>query len=446
MRKISRLSLVAAVAVAGFSTASAQPLEEAIKNVEVSGSVVYRYDNWDRDKYGNNDDANANNNRSTQNNRYKVALNLSSKVNDDVKFNSRFLVAADNGDFADLESHQNGGDVNPGVTLSHANFAYTGIKNTTVIAGKQGLATPWTMAIDSDGQEHTGTGLLALTTWGPVTAGAGYFNQNNLDEQLDINPTSITYASRLNPGNISLVLEDDSTGATVGDRDLYVATLQADLSPVKLEAWYLNMVDVFDSYTLVASANFKPADNAKFGVEARYVNLELENGKNSLANMYSDDNAMWKLTATGAVGIVNAKISYTQTDEDGGLTALDKDAQNTTLGWTLTPNGIPDAKMWDIRLGVNLLDNLELAGYYGHLESDGNGNPIAPAGAAARGFGFEDYEASEWYINLGYKMSKNLMTYVRYGNIQEEFSPTRGGDVDDTRDQNMGRLQIEDTF
>ncbi|WP_419673179.1 major outer membrane protein [Aliarcobacter butzleri] len=49
MRKISKLSLVAAVAVAGFSTANAQPLEEAIKNVEVSGSVVYRYDNFGED-------------------------------------------------------------------------------------------------------------------------------------------------------------------------------------------------------------------------------------------------------------------------------------------------------------------------------------------------------------------------------------------------------------
>ena len=50
MRKISKISLVAAVAVAGFSTANAQPLEEAIKNVDVSGSVVYRYDNVDDSK------------------------------------------------------------------------------------------------------------------------------------------------------------------------------------------------------------------------------------------------------------------------------------------------------------------------------------------------------------------------------------------------------------
>ena len=95
MRKISKLSLVAAVAVAGFSTANAQPLEEAIKNVETSGSVVYRYDN------SQNDVATSNQSRDT--NSYKIGLNLSSKVNDYVKFNSRFLIAnEDSTEFASL--------------------------------------------------------------------------------------------------------------------------------------------------------------------------------------------------------------------------------------------------------------------------------------------------------------------------------------------------------
>src|SRR5574344_2499898 len=89
MRKISKISLVAAVAVAGFSTANAQPLEEAIKNVDVSGSVVYRYDNFGQDKINGvrGNDANR-----SGNNNDKIGLNLSSKVNDYVKFNSRFIV------------------------------------------------------------------------------------------------------------------------------------------------------------------------------------------------------------------------------------------------------------------------------------------------------------------------------------------------------------------
>ena len=73
MRKISKISLVAAVAVAGFSTANAQPLEEAIKNVDVSGSVVYRYNNYDNS---------VGTKQQSENNNYKIGLNLSSKVTD----------------------------------------------------------------------------------------------------------------------------------------------------------------------------------------------------------------------------------------------------------------------------------------------------------------------------------------------------------------------------
>ncbi|KLD98438.1 major outer membrane protein [Aliarcobacter butzleri] len=409
MRKISKLSLVAAVAVAGFSTANAQPLEEAIKNVDVSGSVVYRYDNFDEDNYGT----------STQNNKYKIGLNLSSKVNDYVKFNSRFIVGAqDTGDFVGLES-KDGGDGNADVFLSQANFAFTGIQNTTVIAGKQGLATPWTVAIDSDGNEHTGTGILALTTVGPVTAGAGYFNQTNLDKQNN-NGASQGLANGMIPNSASNIagLYD---GRNAGSRDLYVGTLQADLSPVKLEAWYLDMADTLDSYTLVAKANFAPSTDSKIGVEARYVSLTLDHGKD--VGLGSDDNSMYRLAVTGNLSIVNARVAYTATDDKGGLTAFDQDSENASLGWTLTSNGVPDAEFWQGTLGVNILDNLNLAAHYGNLDASDI-----------------DYKAEEIFGQLTYKMSKNLSTYVRYGTLEQKI------DGDKVRDRDMGRLQIEYTF
>ncbi len=70
MKKIVKLSLVTALAVLG-TTVSAQPLAEAIKNVDVSGAIVYRYDD-------NNSDAKG----SSSANFYKATTNLKSKVND----------------------------------------------------------------------------------------------------------------------------------------------------------------------------------------------------------------------------------------------------------------------------------------------------------------------------------------------------------------------------
>ncbi|HRL10052.1 MAG TPA: major outer membrane protein, partial [Aliarcobacter sp.] len=185
MRKISKISLVAAVAVAGFSTANAQPLEEAIKNVDVSGSVVYRYESFD-DSEGNA--------TRTDRNKYKIGLNLSSKVNDYVKFNSRFIVGADDTyDFATTNARKDnvGGttDGSVNVALSQAYFGLTAIPNTVVNIGKQGLTTPYTVAVDINGNEQTGTGILALSTFGPVTGGLGYFNNTNLNASSEINLT-----------------------------------------------------------------------------------------------------------------------------------------------------------------------------------------------------------------------------------------------------------------
>ncbi|MFW3353995.1 porin [Aliarcobacter butzleri] len=419
MRKISKLSLVAAVAVAGFSTANAQPLEEAIKNVEVSGSVVYRYNDYNNDS---NDGVSAGEGSSTTNN-YKIGLNLSSKVNDYVKFNSRFLVANENGDFAvgGLDT-QDAADDNPDVTLSHAYFALTAIPNTTVNVGKQGLTTPWTVAIDSDGNEQTGSGILALSTFGPVTAGAGYFNQTNLNDSG--NGTAIPTSRAVADNKI---VNTDAKVLIDGREDIVVGALIADLSPVTLDAWYLDMSDIFDTYTIGAKSDFK-FDGGKIGVDARYVSLTLDD---KIAD--KDKNAIAKIAVTGNLGIFNAKVAYANTDKDGGLTALDQDAEATLLGWNITANGKADADYWQAVLGVNILDNLNLSANYGNIEyklyADNN----------------TEVEEEEIYAQLTYKMSKNLNTYVRYGTYTRDYKQnTANGD--EINDDVRGRLQVEYTF
>ncbi|MFY4821083.1 major outer membrane protein, partial [Aliarcobacter butzleri] len=240
--------------------------------------------------------------------------------------------------------------------------------------------------------------------------------------------------SILNDGT-TLTAVPGSTGISgnnqsLGSRDVYVGALLADLSPVKLEAWYLDMSDVFDTYTLVASADFALSSNSKIGVEARYVSLTLDDSIARAAGI-DKDNEMYRLQVTGNVGIVNAKVGYTGTGKDGGLTALDQDAQNATLGWGLTSNGIADAEHWQGVLGVNILDNLNLSANYGHLKGRSD---------VAINNSDRDYKAEELYGQLTYKMSKNLTTYLRYGTLEEKVTG------DKVLDQDRGRLQVEYTF
>lgn len=420
MKKIAKLSLVAAVAVAGLTTANAQPLEEAIKNVDVSGSVVYRYNEIKNDT--TNDETTGNKNH------YKVAMNLSSKVNEDVKFNSRFIVGGADSGFAALDSSDTS-DQNVDVTLSNAYFGYTGIANTTVNVGKQGLTTPWTVAVDSDGNEQTGTGALALSTVGPVTLAAGYFNQTNLGSSggMLTDGTNVSFIDNNSDGDYTFGTDDAlalSSNGSIGSLDIATVGAIATFEPVTLDAWYLDMQDTFDTYTIGAKAA-TDVSGIKLGADARWASLKID-GDN-------DKNTIAKIALTADAGLVDAKVAYAKTGKDGGLTALDADATTTLLGWNLTALNKTDADYWQAVLGFDILSNLNLSANYGNLEYEGADDADVDT----------TVEEEEIYAQLLYKMSKNLNTYVRYGTYTKEFATA--GDAGET-DGTAGRLQVEYTF
>ena len=408
MKKIAKLSLVAAVAVVGFTSANATPLEEAIKGVETSGSVVYRYNNYDNDVTTPTSDNDADNN-------YKIGLNLASKINEDVKLNTRFIVGSQTtGSFATMDTAN--ADEQADVSLSNVYFGYTGIQNTTVNVGKQGLTTPWTVAIDSDGNEQNGTGILALSTVGPVTLAGAYFNQHNVDASTDAKVSNI---GSLNSGTpLEGVLKGDESIATVG--------AIAPVGPVTFDAWYLDLQETFDSYTVGAKSSLD-FSGVTLGLDARYASLTLDD---SVANALSvdDANSIAKIMLTAKMGIVSAKVLYAMTDEDGGLTALDNDAVTTVNGWSTTVNGKADADYWQTSLGLDILSNLNLSANYNNLQY---------VNASA-----QDLTEEELYAQLVYKMSKNLSSYVRVGTYTKDNDTTNTAINDDTR----GRVQVEYTF
>ena len=408
MKKIAKLSLVAAVAVVGFTSANATPLEEAIKGVETSGSVVYRYNNYDNDVTTPTSDNDADNN-------YKIGLNLASKINEDVKLNTRFIVGSQTtGSFATMDTAN--ADEQADVSLSNVYFGYTGIQNTTVNVGKQGLTTPWTVAIDSDGNEQNGTGILALSTVGPVTLAGAYFNQHNVDASTDAKVSNI---GSLNSGTpLDGVLKGDESIATVG--------AIAPVGPVTFDAWYLDLQETFDSYTVGAKSSLD-FSGVTLGLDARYASLTLDD---SVANALSvdDANSIAKIMLTAKMGIVSAKVLYAMTDEDGGLTALDNDAVTTVNGWSTTVNGKADADYWQTSLGLDILSNLNLSANYNNLQY---------VNASA-----QDLTEEELYAQLVYKMSKNLSSYVRVGTYTKDNDTTNTAVNDDTR----GRVQVEYTF
>ncbi|EAK3777304.1 major outer membrane protein [Campylobacter upsaliensis] len=157
--KLVKLSLVAALAAGAFSVANATPLEEAIKDIDVSGVLRYRYESGridTKDNAGMNSTAL---NTSKQNHKYRAQVNFNAAIADNFKaFVQLDYNAKDGGYGADNTSVTKGDDATLHVrqlylTYTNEDFA------TSVIAGKQQLNTIWT---DNGVDGLVGTGIKVV--------------------------------------------------------------------------------------------------------------------------------------------------------------------------------------------------------------------------------------------------------------------------------------------
>ena len=187
--KFLKLSLAASVALGALSTASfAQPLEEAIKGIDVSGYLRYRYTD-DRIDNGNNNPS-----VSSANHQWRAVADFKTPVVNNIALN--FGVWYDN------QNNVNHGKGSPANTAPNAGipFAGTGLGSgsdgefgvrefyatitpdstaTTIKIGKQLLDTPVTNAYDGD----RGTGILALNSDIPnLTLAAAAFDSWSINE------------------------------------------------------------------------------------------------------------------------------------------------------------------------------------------------------------------------------------------------------------------------
>lgn len=151
--KLVKLSLVAALAAGAFSAANATPLEEAIKDVDVSGVLRYRYDTGNFDKNFVN---NSNLNNSKQDHKYRAQVNFSAAIADNFKAFVQFdYNAADGGTGVDSRTNAEKGLFVRQLYLTYTNEDVA----TSVIAGKQQLNTIWT---DNGIDGLVGTGVKVV--------------------------------------------------------------------------------------------------------------------------------------------------------------------------------------------------------------------------------------------------------------------------------------------
>ncbi|OCR15717.1 major outer membrane protein [Helicobacter pullorum] len=181
--KFLKLSLAASVALGALSTASfAQPLEEAIKGIDVSGYLRYRYNDDRYDSAGGNHGKSANHQwRAVADFKTPVVNNIA--LNFGVWYNNQNNVNHGKGTGTPTtgflgEGLGSGSDGEFGVREFYATITPDSTA-TTIKIGKQLLDTPVTNAYDGD----RGTGILALNSDIPnLTLAAAAFDSWSINE------------------------------------------------------------------------------------------------------------------------------------------------------------------------------------------------------------------------------------------------------------------------
>ncbi len=183
--KLVKLSLVAALAAGAFSVANATPLEEAIKDIDVSGVLRYRYETsseWS-DVNGNPVDLGSGVS-GKQDHKYRAQINLSGAIADNFKaFVQLDYNTADLG-YTDGVNRAATSNTKTSLTVRQLYLTYTNEDvATSVILGKQQLNTIWT---DNGIDGLVGTGIKVVNnSIDGLTLAAFAVDGVNTDEQGD---------------------------------------------------------------------------------------------------------------------------------------------------------------------------------------------------------------------------------------------------------------------
>ncbi|HHW1541845.1 TPA: major outer membrane protein [Campylobacter coli] len=272
--KLVKLSLVAALAAGAFSVANATPLEEAIKDIDVSGVLRYRYETsneWsDINGVAQNEGSGIS---GKQDHKYRAQLNFSGAIADNFKafvqldYNAKDGgYGANNGSTTRSYTADNSSTLNVRqlyLTYTDENVA------TSVILGKQQLNTIWTdNAIDG----LVGTGIKVVNnSIDGLTLAAFAIDSVNTDEQGDgvfFKNNSLTDAGDNSP---YLDWSQNIYGAAaIGSYEVFNGQLNPQL-------WLAYMSDNAFLYALDAAYNTTIFDGINWTIEGAYLGNSLDN-------------------------------------------------------------------------------------------------------------------------------------------------------------------------
>ena len=401
--KLTKVSLAALVALGAFSSvASATPLEEAIKNVDLSGFARYRYTNDHyKDSYKNDSKRS-----SISGHVFRMETAFKAAIDDNFfgVLRLRYQTTDGSGDnvgrkFGNRYSviTSNGTDATNTTGTFGVYEMYLGYKigNTTITAGKQLLGTFY------DDKDIAGTGIKVVNTdvSGLTLAAAAFDAVQNDGDEID-GPLLKTLTGGINdaPGNI------------------YYLGAAGSYDPVAFQIAIANVQEVATLYGAEAGVSFNVTDDVNLNLKGQYVHNQSDYDLVADANFWAIQAGTKLFGAKLNAGYLdfdaknkdNGKISFVTLDANGGLINPAKILNSAMSGSSQYYNNITgDNNYWFVNAGYDIDKFGFGAGY-----TQGKGTSYALRELRAK--------RSEWYAEASYKYSKKLTFLTWYAAAKDK--------------------------
>ncbi|EAK2897202.1 major outer membrane protein [Campylobacter coli] len=314
--KLVKLSLVAALAAGAFSVANATPLEEAIKDIDVSGVLRYRYETSNEWSDINGVAQNQGSGISgKQDHKYRAQLNFSGAIADNFKAFVQLDYNAKDGGYgvknnvSTTRSYE--ADNSSTLNVRQLYLTYTNEDvATSVILGKQQLNTIWTdNAID--GLVGTGVKVVNNSIDGLTLAAFAVDSYNSDEQSGDLDLTALNFNENL------------YGAAAIGSYEVFNGQLNPQL-------WLAYMTDNAFFYALDAAYNTTIFDGVNWTLEGAYLGNSLDNERKDLGNGNGNFFALngsievngWDATLGGLYYGKKDKATVTVIEDQGNLGSL----------------------------------------------------------------------------------------------------------------------------
>ena len=258
--KLAKLSLAAIMAAGAFSVASATPLTDAIKGVDLSGYGYYRF----HDASG-----------SEAYSKVEIRVGLAGAVSENVQYFVRATM--------DRATSNNAVLGKGSFLVDRAVMTYSGFSNTKVMLGRMYAGTPL------DDTDAVGLKVVSSPVKG-LTLAAAYFTDNSAVSNALTAVAAIYSNDMFNARAWYVKMDSENSNANNGADFIFVEG-GANVGPVAVKAQYAQknpdaaLVPTAKTYRIQASGKF-----GAFGVRAGYTTNDKNAGNVTIDNSAEGDN------------------------------------------------------------------------------------------------------------------------------------------------------------